>query len=173
MSGDAYIASEDSALLRSALRGLTGGACLEIGAGNCGNLLELKKGFPQVVGTDIVRPGTSDWKGRGIDFVLADGASCLRPGSFDLVAFNPPYLRAEGSGDRAVEGGAGLEVPREFLREALRAVKGTGRVVFLLNDEAEIREFEALCAEKSFGLRRTVSKRVFFEELAVYSADAR
>jgi len=172
MSGETYISSEDSALLRSALQGLSGDSCLEIGAGNCGNLLELRAGFGLVVGTDLLRPAASDWREKGTEFVLTDAASCLRPNTFDLVAFNPPYLTVEVSDDQAVEGGRALEVPKLFLREALRTVKRTGRIVFLLNDEADIGEFEKMCSEKSFVLRRLAARRVFFEELAVYSATA-
>jgi len=172
MSGETYISSEDSALLRSALQGLSGGSCLEIGAGNCGNLLELRKRFELVVGTDLLRPATSDWRGKGIELVLTDAACCLRSHSFDLVAFNPPYLALEVSGDRAVEGGKGLEVPKAFMREALRTVKPTGKIVFVLNDEAGVGEFEEMCSEKSFALRRLATRRMFFEELAVYSAVA-
>jgi len=172
MSGETYLSSEDSALLRSALQGMSGGSCLEIGAGNCGNLLELRRGFDLVVGTDLVKPTTSDWRGKGIEFVLTDAASCLRPDTFDLVAFNPPYLAVEVSGDRTVEGGEGLEVPKAFLREALRTVKRTGKIVFLLDDDADVNEFEEVCAEGSFALTRLAARRVFFEELAVYSAAA-
>ena len=172
MSEETYISSEDSALLRKALHALSGGRCLEIGAGNCGNLLEMRRGFELVVGTDLVRPSTSDWRGKGIDLVLADAASCFRPGSFDLVAFNPPYLAVGVSHDRAVEGGERLEVPKAFLVEGLRTVKGTGKIVFLLNDEAHVGEFEELCSVKSFTLKRLAASRVFFEELAVYSAAA-
>jgi len=172
MSGETYISSEDSALLRKALHGLSGGSCLEIGAGNCGNLLELRMGFEIVVGTDLVRPSTSDWKGKGIDLVLTDSASCFRPDTFDLVAFNPPYLPVGVSHDRAVEGGQHLEVPKAFLLEGLRTVRATGRIVFILNDEAQVGEFEELCSARSFGLKRLASRRVFFEELAVYSAAA-
>ena len=172
MSGETYISSEDSALLRGALQGLSGGSCLEIGAGNCGSLLELGGRFRLAVGTDLVRSAASDWRGKGIEIILADGASCLRPETFDLVAFNPPYLSGEVFDDRAVEGGRGLEVPKSFLREALRTVKRTGKVVFLLNDEADIGEFEEICSEKSFVMTRVTAKRVFFEELSVYSASA-
>ncbi|HXW94154.1 MAG TPA: hypothetical protein VEJ19_00410 [Nitrososphaerales archaeon] len=172
MSGETYISSEDSAFLRSALQGLTGGSCLEIGAGNCGNLIELRRGFNLVVGTDLLRPTTSDWKEKGIEFVLTDEASCLRADAFDLVVFNPPYLAVEVSEDRTVEGGRELEIPKEFLREALRTVKRTGKVVFLLNDEADAGEFEELCCNKSFVLTRLASRRVFFEELRAYSATA-
>jgi len=173
MSGEHYLASEDSALLRSALQGLSGRSCLEIGAGNCGNLVVVANWFGTVVGTDLVRPATSDWKRVGIDFVLSDGASCLRSGVFDLVVFNPPYLAVEVSDDPKVEGGRNLEVPKVFLREALRTVKESGRVVFLLNDEADPDEFESLCAEKPFVMACVATRRVFFEELRVYSAAAR
>jgi len=172
MSGEPYTASEDSALLRGALQGLSGERFLEIGAGNCGTLLDMRRRFLLAVGTDVMRPAGHDWKGKGIEFLLADGASCVRSGTFDLVAFNPPYLAVEVSEDRAVEGGKNLEVPKAFLREALRVVKRTGRIVFLLNDEADTEEFEEICSESSFAMALVATKRVFFEELSVYSAAA-
>ena len=171
MSGTPYLASHDSALLRRALEGRTGGRCLEIGAGNGGNLLRLSAGFSTAVGTDLVRPSTADWKGVGVDFVLADGGACLRDGEFDLVAFNPPYLPAVVE-DLAVDGGSRLEVPKKMLRDALRAVKKEGEVVFVLNDQAETREFEEICRESVFGLRTIGSERLFFEQLTVFSARA-
>ncbi|MDA4124305.1 MAG: methyltransferase domain-containing protein [Thaumarchaeota archaeon] len=168
----AYLASDDSALLRRALGSYSGRACLEIGAGNGGNLIDLKKRFSRALGTDVVRPGLDDWKGAGVDYVLADGASCLKDECFDLVAFNPPYLPLEVAEDVAVEGGKELEVPMKFLREALRTVKRTGRVILLLNDQAPIGELEAICTQRGFNLRKVLSQRLFFEELAVYEASA-
>jgi release factor glutamine methyltransferase len=170
MSGVPYLASEDSALLREALRGRRGMRFLEIGAGNCGNLVEASNGFEVVVGTDIVRPAMQDWRSLGVDFVLADGAGCIRDGSFELVAFNPPYLAVEESGDRAVEGGRGLEVPMKFLREALRVVGREGSVLMLLSQEAKVEDFAEACSRAGFVLRRTGSWKGFFEELAVYEA---
>lgn len=172
MSGHPYISSDDSALLRGALSGFSGGACLEIGAGNAGTLVELRRRFPLVVGTDIVHPAMGDWTVAGADFVLADKASCFRAGSFDLVAFNPPYLGG-AAGDRAVDGGEGFEVPLAFLEEALRAVKATGSVVWLLNGEADRGPFERLCTEAGFSVDMLRSERLFFEELTVYVASGR
>jgi release factor glutamine methyltransferase len=169
MSGSHYIASEDSALLRDVLQEHSGGCCLEIGAGNGGNLVDLSKRFDLVVGTDLVRPGMTDWKEGGANFVLADSASCVRPLSFDLVAFNPPYIPAEVE-DRAVEGGRDLEVPKKFMRDALRVVKSSGSVTFLLNGEAEVGEFDDMCRREGFHLERKRSKHFFFEELTVYVA---
>ncbi|MDA4121333.1 MAG: methyltransferase domain-containing protein [Thaumarchaeota archaeon] len=172
MIREPYLASEDSALLRGALSAYSGESCLEIGAGNGGNLLSLSERFDMVVGTDVVRPSMPDWRERGANYVLADGGSCLKDAAFDLVAFNPPYLKTEGAGDVTVEGGDGLEVPKKFLSEALRVVKQTGRIVMLLNDEAEVDAFRRVCAGKGFGLRRIGSKRMFFEELSVYEASS-
>lgn len=172
MSGSPYIASEDSALLRRALSEYSGGSCLEIGAGNAGALVEMSARFSTTVGTDLVRPAMIDWKKAGVEFVLADGASCIRSFTFDLVAFNPPYIVAEVGADPAVEGGEGLEVPLKFLREALRVVKPDGKVMMLLNDDAELSKFNEVCAGSGFRLQRVASRRVFFEELSVYVASA-
>ena len=105
-----------------------------------------------------------------MQFVLADRATCLRDSAFDLVAFNPPYLREEIV-DSAVDGGVDLEVPHRFLDEALRVVKPSGKVVFLLSDEAELGELEMVCAAKRFRAHKVASERGFFEELSVYIAE--
>ncbi len=91
-----------------------------------------------------------DWKDHGGSYVLADAATCFRPSAFDVVAFNPPYL-AEEVRDRATQGGEKLEVPKSFLREALRVVRKGGKVVFLLNQEANLHEFEEICAGAGYG----------------------
>ncbi len=169
MSGAPYLASEDSALIRKVLSGQSGESALEIGAGNCGNLVILAGRFRLAVGTDVVRPGMADWSEKGAELVLSDGASCIRDSSFDLVAFNPPYVRAEVV-DRAVDGGEGLEVPKKFMRDAIRVVRPTGKVVFLLDQDSDVQEFETICAARGFRIRKVASERGFFEELSVYIA---
>ena len=165
-----YTASEDSALLKETLKSYSGGLALEIGAGNGGNLVMLANGFQTTVGTDIAMPGMTDWRTPGANFVIADGASCLRSGSFDLVAFNPPYLPIEVGDDPATEGGPNLEVPKAFLQDAFRTVRRTGRIVMLLNNQALISEFEAQCSREGFRLTKVANKHLFFEELTVYEA---
>jgi release factor glutamine methyltransferase len=164
----AYTASEDSALLRSALGGFSGGLALEIGAGNGGNLIDLFKRYRLVAGTDIALPETTDWRDSA-SYVLADGATCFRDAAFDLVTFNPPYLANEVE-DAAVDGGKELEVPRWFLSEALRVVKKDGTIVFLANDQADPKQLAEICAREAFVLERIGSERVFFEELSAYVA---
>ena len=169
MSGGQYLASEDSALLREALEGRSGESCLEIGAGNGGNLVKLAERFKLVVGTDLVRPSMTDWKEAGADFVLTDGASCLREEAFDLVAFNPPYIPAPVR-DRAVDGGVSLEVPKKFLQEAVRAAKRGGEIVCVLNGEAKLEEFRRIVRRKGFALQPLATRKLFFEELTAYLA---
>ena len=169
MSWPPYLASDDSALLRRAMGGRSGERILEIGAGNGGNLVEVSRRFRTVVGTDLVRPSMTDWKGAGVNFILADGASCVRGEAFDVVAFNPPYLH-EDVEDAAVDGGRALEVPKKMLKDALRVAKREGEVLFVLNDRAERGEFEGICLEAGFALGTVASEKLFFEALTVYSA---
>jgi release factor glutamine methyltransferase len=169
MRSETYTFSEDSRLLRDALKEYSGGTFLEIGAGNGGTLISLQDRFDIVVGTDLVRPAMDDWKKKGANFIVADRASCLMESSFDLVAFNPPYLKGRIE-DEAVDGGEDLEVPIKFLEDALRVVKRQGTLLMLVNDEAEMSTFREVCARSGFSLERVATKRAFFEELAVYAA---
>lgn len=171
MSLRPYLASEDSALLRNSLGGYSGTACLEIGTGNAGTLEELSRRFELAAGTDLVRPDPRIRGEQSVNFVLADRASCFRDSSFDLVAFNPPYIPSGTIGDVAVDGGReGTEVPLSFLREALRVVKKNGKVVLLLSGENRVDELEILCATKGFRMRKVAEERLFYERLFIYEA---
>jgi len=164
-----YVSSQDSSLLREAIRGRSGGSSLEIGTGNAGGLIELAKGYDTAVGTDLVAPEAVDWKrGRG-SFVLADAASCFRDDCFDLVVFNPPYLPSRTIEDPAVDGGVGgIEVPLHFLREAFRVVKRDGKILMLLSNDNPTKEVERECSSRGFKLTRVAEKKLFFEELYVF-----
>ena len=158
-------------MLRKAVESYSGGACLEIGAGNCGTIVALTKSFDLTVGTDLVRPGNADWEGGKSEIVIADTATCFVSESFDLVVFNPPYLPSSVIEDRAVDGGrGGVEVPLRFLREALRVVKRSGKVVMVLSSHSLIAEIELECARMNVRVRRTSEKELFFERLYVLEA---
>lgn len=150
--------------------GYSGSKCLEVGAGNGGNLVELLRKFEFVAGTDIVAPGMRDWSQEGAHYILADRGSCFRDGTFDLVIFNPPYLTTDGVIDVAVDGGKNGEIPLSFLREALRVVKDTGKVLMLVNDESPLSEFERECTRRGFLLTKVAGRHLFYEDLSVYEA---
>ena len=168
-----YLSSQDSLLLREAIRGRSGGSCLEIGAGNAGALVELAEVYGIAAGTDLVAPESVEWKGSRGSFVLADAASCFNDESFDLVVFNPPYLPSATIEDVAVDGGiGGVQVTLHFLREAMRVVKKGGRILLLLSSENPLQEIQQVCSEKGFELKKVAEKRLFYEELYVFEATA-
>lgn len=171
MNQQTYLASDDSALLRRTLEAYSGTSCLEVGAGNLGNLVGLADRFELVVGTDIVKPAVSYRDGRAWNLVLADTARCFRDGCFDLVAFNPPYVPSEGIEDVAVDGGAdGTEVALRFLEEALRVVKKEGTIVMLLSSKNSTVVIERECFRRNFRMRKIAEERLFFESLYVFEA---
>lgn len=173
MSSWSYVSSEDSALLRESLREYSGGVCLEIGAGNGGGLILLSERFGLTVGTDIRPPSFFEGTGR-FEFVVADSASCFRQESFDLVAFNPPYLPSEGLLDRAVDGGEGGEaVSLRFLEDAMRVVKRNGKIVMLLSTENPVAPVERLCEEGGFEMKLVGERHLFYESLSVYEVAPR
>ena len=162
-----YLASEDSLLLRRVLQRFSGQSCLEIGSGNGGNLSEPVRRFTFVVGTDIVRPEMPS--GRG-EFVLADRATCFRDSTFDLVAFNPPYMPSEAVEDPAVDGGRdGVDAAVAFLEEAVRVVKATGTILILLSNFNPRERIELICREKGLAMTLADSERLFYENLSVYA----
>jgi len=110
-----------------------------------------------------------DWA-ESSDVILADRAGCFRDGVFDLVAAPTPVSGRLGDGRSCRGRGPGLEVPLAFLEEALRVVRNDGRVVLLLNQEADLTAFEKACGARGFELRRVASARLFFEVLSVYEA---
>jgi release factor glutamine methyltransferase len=171
MSPETYLSSDDSALLRLALARYSGEKCLEIGAGNGGGLEVLSERFSLTVGTDIQRPSDSIASGRTVEYCLADGASCFRDESFDLVAFNPPYVPSNGIRDRTVDGGrSGVEVTTRFLAEAMRLTRKEGRIVFLLSSDNPLALVEETCRRKGFSMKLLETKRLFYETLSVYEA---
>lgn len=173
MSSGAYLAAEDSALLRDALRAYSGESCLEIGAGNGGNIVELARGFRLVAATDLVRSESVDWRSAGASYLLSDSAVCFRDESFDLVAFNPPYVPSEGRVDLTVDGGRdGVEVALRFLKEALRVVKDDGRVVMVSSSDNPVDELERECGRRGFEMKKVSERRLFYETLYVYEASA-
>lgn len=161
-----YLASDDSNLIRRVLKRYSGECCLEIGAGNGGNLLELEKTFELAVGTELLRPE------RASNLVLADRATCFRNSVFDLVALNPPYLPSNRIEDITIDGGRdGIEVPLSFLEEAIRVVKPTGKVVMLLSNYNPLEKFKEICAENGLKMTLIESEDLFYERLSLYSVE--
>lgn len=164
-----YVPSDDTALMVRALSSVEGGNCLEIGFGSGAVLQALHPRFSLVVGTDIVTVGQARAAKGSSEAVLADRGSCFRDGTFDVVAFNPPYLPSGVVEDRTVDGGrGGVEVPMRFLEDALRVVKARGRIYVLLSDHGDLAGFVSHCTGLGLSIREAARARLFFESLLVY-----
>jgi release factor glutamine methyltransferase len=169
LSADVYLPSEDTVTLARVLRSYTGEACLEIGFGSGAVLDTLVPRFGLVVGTDVVSVAQAAAAKGGAEAVLADRATCFRDHSFDLVAFNPPYLPSRGIRDRTVDGGkGGIEVPMMFLGEAVRVVKKEGVILVVLSDEADVEGFRRTSEKDGLALAEKARTSLFFENLFVF-----
>jgi len=173
MSERIYRFSEDSRLLGEYLSKMEGsGSILEIGVGGGGNLskLELLRKFDRIVGTDLINLALIRKElPRSVELVVADKASCFRADTFDIVAFNPPYLPSESIEDRATDGGrGGVEVPLQFLNSALSVLKIGGRIVLLLSSDDSLEDLEQFCEERNLSLAKVAESALFFEWLFVF-----
>ncbi len=169
-----YRYSEDSRLLGDYLSFLDGsGAYLEIGVGGGGNLSKsnLLEQFCLIVGTDIIdlTPVRKELH-QPVEVVMADRGTCFRPESFDVIAFNPPYLPSDEIVDRAIDGGpSGIVVPLQFLESALAVLKKNGRIIMLLSSDDSIDGVRKFCEERNLSFTKVAETAVFFEWLFLFS----
>ena len=151
-----------------------GGTFLEIGVGNGGNQKFVKDKFNLVVGTDLVNLKEAKRENPFAELIMADMASCFRSSSFDVVAFNPPYVPSETIVDRKVDGGPnGMEIPLGFLKSALEVIKKSGKILILLSSEDQMPLFRKFCEEHFLVSRRIAERKLFFETLTVFEIETR
>jgi release factor glutamine methyltransferase len=170
-----YVSSDDSELLRKALKSYTGKMCVEIGIGYGSNLIELTNHFEEIVGTDIrLTDGFDRLKGTAADLLVADRLTCFKDQTFDLVIMNPPYLPSDDIMDSTVDGGnSGFHIPMQFLQEAIRVLQPFGAILILLSTETSSICFKRFCEVNHLVAKEIISKSVFFETLTVYEVRKR
>jgi release factor glutamine methyltransferase len=170
LSHEPYLYSDDSELLGSVLAELPGGdTFLEIGVGGASNLLAIAGKFKLVVGTDLAISHELALRKEDVELVVADRATCFRSNSFDVVAFNPPYVPSEGIADTTVDGGqGGIEIPLRFLSSALEVIKKDGRILVLLSSLDSLEAFEEFCKLRELTIEKAKERKLFFETLYVF-----
>ncbi|MEE9173877.1 MAG: HemK2/MTQ2 family protein methyltransferase [Thermoplasmata archaeon] len=168
-----YRPAEDSYLLLRALDLGEAKSFLEIGTGT--GLIALHAARrAQTVATDISPFATALARGNAqkndatLDVVRADLFHGLR-GTFDAIAFNPPYLPLRPRGgwlDRAWSGGqGGEEVALRFLRDVPPFLAEGGAIYLLLSS----RNREALRRVRTdFRSEEVGRESLFFDEIRVY-----
>lgn len=169
-----YEPREDSFFLLDSVKEPITGRLLEIGVGRGFILLNLmkKNALDEGFGTDIdinaLIETQSSSNGCLLNLVLCDSASAFRASSFDVVVFNPPYLVGYWEEDRTVFGKRdGTWIPYIMLEDAIRLVKQSHDVFFILSSESEVKEVFDL-AKRAGEIEELYRKRFFFEELIVY-----
>ncbi len=160
-----YFYSDDTSLLLEVVRNLRGKRCIEIGSGNCYILEELSKNFEIAVGTDLVKPSS---KKNGVEFFLADRATCFRDLSFDVSVCNPPYLPSDSIDDIATDSGKDSEQVMKFTEDGMRVIKEGGSLYILISSLTNQKKIEEEWRAKGYNITQVKEKKLFFETLYVY-----
>lgn len=168
---EVYRPAEDSFLLLRSIEVASGDRFLEVGTGT-GLIAVHAARTAHVLATDLnpvaVRLAAANARSNSVrmSVLRCDLMSAVR-GSFDVVAFNPPYLEGSGTDDleRAWQGGwQGGEVSIRFLRGLPGILAPRGRAYVVMSRAN--REARA-AAESAFRVRTVASSPLFFETLDV------
>jgi release factor glutamine methyltransferase len=170
---DVYAPAEDTYLLLSAIEVLKGERALEMGCGSGYISIHMAKAGIIVTAVDIDPLASVNTErnarlnGVHLDTIVSDLFQKV-DGMFDLLVFNPPYLRgiADDQEDLCWAGGKdGIEITARFLEEAKAHMTVEGRVLIIVSTDADQMAMErALLGWKS---RKVASQNLFFERLDV------
>ncbi len=168
-----YCPSDDTFLLIDALEVMPGDRALEIGCGSGLVSLHLAKAGAEVTAVDVnyeaaicakAAAGLNDLRLKVIRSDLFQNVH----GCFDLIVFNPPYLRGEGTdvSDLAWAGGrTGTETLGRFLEQAPEHLNLGGRIVVIVSSDMEKVPLKEIL--DPFLVRELRAQHLFFEELRV------
>jgi release factor glutamine methyltransferase len=170
---EVYAPAEDTFLMLSALEVHPGQKVLEMGCGSGLISLYLAKAGAMVTAVDVdpfARKNTEEnarLNGLPLEVIQSDLFQHVT-GRYDLVVFNPPYLRgtAEGQEDLCWAGGEkGSELTERFLARVKDHLKEKGRVLVLFSSDVHTDDLKRLLL--GWKVKVLASKRLFFEELSV------
>ena len=168
-----YCPSEDTFLLIGALEVVPGDRALEIGCGSGLVSLHMAKAGALVTAVDvnyeaaICAKAAAGLNGLRLDVIRSDLFQNV-PGCFDLIVFNPPYLRGEGAdvSDQAWAGGrTGTETLGRFLEQAPAHLNQAGRIVVIVSSDMEQTPLKEML--DPFQIKELRAQHLFFEELRV------
>lgn len=170
---EVYAPAEDTFLMLSALEVRKGEKVLEMGCGSGFIALHLAKAGARVTAVDVdpFALRNTEENARSNDLRLEVLHSDLFqnvPDRFDLVVFNPPYLRgtADGPEDLCWAGGEnGLELTDRFLEQAKDHLEKGGRLLVLCSSEVRTDDRER--SLQGWKVKVLASRHLFFEELSV------
>lgn len=170
---DVYTPAEDTFLMLSALEIVKGEKALEMGCGSGYLSLHMAKAGASVTAVDVdpqaVRNTEENVRRNGSNVLVSQSDLFQNVnGSFDLIVFNPPYLRGEVKGreDLCWAGGrTGLEVTSEFLKGVREHLSLNGRVLLLISSDVDGDLWRR--ATEGWAQEELTSGAFFFERLTV------
>ncbi len=144
---------------------------LEIGAGSGINLqAAFSSGIKKenIFSCDVNEEAVNHCKSLGFNCIRSDLFENLK-GKFDLIAFNPPYLKLDKKepldSRKATTGGKkGNEIIVRFLREAKDYLNKSGSIFIITSSLSEQVNFIKL----GYKTKEISSKKLFFEKLSAW-----
>jgi release factor glutamine methyltransferase len=177
---EVYQPAEDSRLLAEAAVEHARGRTLEVGTGS-GWVAEqiATETDADVVASDYNPAACRQARDRGLPVVRADLVEPFRAGSFDTVAFNPPYLPTDPDNEwddrmeRALSGGeSGRDVIDPFLDTVGRVLRPDGRVLLLVSSLTGFEAVVARAEANGFAVSTVRQESYPFEVLSILRLDA-
>lgn len=145
---DVYEPAEDSALLAGVVAEHVreDDRVLDVGTGSGYVARRVADGSgARVFGTDVNPKAVRRAREAGVEAVRADLAAPFREGSFDVVAFNPPYLPVDPAAEwddwfeMALSGGeSGRDVIERFVDDVGRVLARDGSAFLLASTLADV-----------------------------------
>jgi release factor glutamine methyltransferase len=182
VSPDVYNPSDDSYLLLKVVEVPPDGSLLEMGTGTGLLAVHAAKLGAKVTAVDI-NPIAVDCARRNaarnkvrMETVHGDLFEKIS-GSFDVIAFNPPYLPGETTSTTWIEkawsgGEEGSEVAVRFLRDAWRHLSPGGRIYMILSSAGGLMSVLKAAKEK-YTAEMLIEQRMFFESIFAYKLEPR
>ena len=93
--------------------------------------------------------------------------------SFDLIAFNPPYLPREEDeeDDLALTSGVeGINITKKFIEDSKEYLKENGRLIFVVSSLSNVHEVHEALEKNNYKYQVLESKHFFFEDVMIYEA---
>jgi release factor glutamine methyltransferase len=182
VSPDVYNPSDDSYLLLKVVELSPDGSLLEVGTGAGLVAVHAAKLGAKVTAVDI-NPHAVDCAKRNaarnnvrLEIVHGDLFDKI-PGSFDVIAFNPPYLPGKATSTTWIEkawsgGEEGSEVAVRFLRDAWRHLNPGGRIYIILSSVGGLMSV-LKAAKERYDAEMLIEQRMFFESIFAYKLEPR
>jgi release factor glutamine methyltransferase len=170
-----YRPDEDSYLMMDAIEGLRG-RILEIGCGSGIVSLKAAETADFVIGVDVnpkaVEASRQNALRNGADnveYMVSDMFSNVS-GTYDHIIFNPPYLPdSRDFPDLTLDGGErGNTMIKRFIEGVGSHLEIGGDAWILVSSINGFESVENMISQAGFDMRRSFSKRLFFEELKVF-----